>query len=237
MGAVSSLYWYKLLDRLALCVCAPLFVTRPFSDIPCWFSSSRRCSRPPRVPWPPASGWCSWPGGWAGKTLLAACPSLPVVWKKGGGGLGGKRGAPTVRKRENTDSFQFNTYKKLKLSPPTSQMLIYFRLWFSKHFGRQWATTWGGFIFIQGLNRKEGIGTFLINVKGFPTLTQTEVYWSFRAALCVSDLKQGQVSVVEVIVIHPVSVVDVHAGNFGISITYTETQRQILEIKESRKNM
>lgn len=39
---------------------------------------------------------------------------------------------------------------------------------------------------------------------------------------CVSYLKQGQVSVIEVIIIHPMGVVDVHTGYFGISITYRE---------------
>lgn len=38
----------------------------------------------------------------------------------------------------------------------------------------------------------------------------------------VSDLKQGQVPVVEVVVIHSMSVVDVHAGDFGISLTYRQ---------------
>lgn len=35
----------------------------------------------------------------------------------------------------------------------------------------------------------------------------------------VSHLKQGQVPVVEVVIIDSMSVVDVHAGDFGISIT------------------
>lgn len=35
----------------------------------------------------------------------------------------------------------------------------------------------------------------------------------------ISDLKQGKVPVVEVVIIHSVSVVDVHAGDFGISLT------------------
>lgn len=38
-----------------------------------------------------------------------------------------------------------------------------------------------------------------------------------------SDLKQGQVPVVEVVII-AVSVVDVHAGDFGISLTWKQNK-------------
>lgn len=40
----------------------------------------------------------------------------------------------------------------------------------------------------------------------------------------ISDLKQGQVPVVEVIIIHSVSVIDVHAGDFGISLTWKQNK-------------
>lgn len=40
----------------------------------------------------------------------------------------------------------------------------------------------------------------------------------------ISDLKQGQVPVVEVVIIHSVSVVDVHAGDFGISLTWKQNK-------------
>lgn len=56
--------------------------------VPCWLSSSRRCSRLPRALWPPASGWCSWPDDWGETTPSAACPSLPVVWRKKKSGEG-----------------------------------------------------------------------------------------------------------------------------------------------------
>ena len=42
----------------------------------------------------------------------------------------------------------------------------------------------------------------------------------------ISHLKQGQVSVVEVIVIHPMGVVDVHAGDFRISITCRDKRKK-----------
>lgn len=42
----------------------------------------------------------------------------------------------------------------------------------------------------------------------------------------ISDLKQGQVPVVEVVIIYSVSVVDVHAGEFGISLTWKQNKPQ-----------
>lgn len=40
----------------------------------------------------------------------------------------------------------------------------------------------------------------------------------------ISDLKQGKVPVVEVVIIHSVCVVDVHAGDFGISLTWKQNK-------------
>lgn len=66
-------------------------------------------------------------------------------------------------KKRRTDCQKDTGHTVVSREPPTNQMLIYFRLWFSNTLANN-EPRLGSFIFIQGLNTKEGIGTYLVNV-------------------------------------------------------------------------